>query len=255
MQRLRTAIGTRWIRALAAVVAVGIVVAAVALASGGSGSSRAHARSSAGSADDAPLKPHPTAVDVLAPGEAAPGQASGGGSSSAVAPTDAEVRRELKEQQKALGLAGAGGFVFPFQPASVAVPPGQWSLDQGVDVATRGGACGKNATLVAVAPGKIVKEGIPGFGPAAPVLRVERGPLSGRFIYYGHSLPALVPVGTTVSAGDPIAEVGCGQVGISTGPHLEIGISTHGGGTCCPGFGVTAPAMRDLLRQAYRKRR
>ena len=136
-------------------------------------------------------------------------------------------------------VSSGGGFTFPM-PKGAASPPGTWSLDDGVDISAPG-----NTPLLAVGSGTIVLHGIGGFGPSAPVLHLDSGP----YVYYGHAGPGnWVPIGTHVSAGQVISEVGAGIVGISTGPHLELGFCDSSGNPLGPG---SAPRMMSLLQGSY----
>ena len=123
--------------------------------------------------------------------------------------------------------------------------PGQYLrgglVDQGVDYAAPGGT-----PECAMGDGTIIGEGGPGlggYGPWAPILKITDGPLAGRSVYYGHAGPDLVPVGAHVTNGQQITIVGYGIVGISTGPHLEIGFYP-------PGSMGAGQAMLDYINGA-----
>jgi murein DD-endopeptidase MepM/ murein hydrolase activator NlpD len=148
---------------------------------------------------------------------------------------------------------GPRGWVFALYPLARVAAAGRWSLDQGVDVGGNANQCGARLTELAVASGTIVREGLDGFGSSSPVLKVDSGPNAGSFIYYGHASPALVPIGTHVSAGQPIAQVGCGAVGISSAPHLEIGIlpPTARDSQDLPSVGETSHETLANLKSAY----
>lgn len=152
--------------------------------------------------------------------------AGGGSSGSSTSPSPGQISTH-------------GGFTFPMPPGDVS-PPSTWTLDQGVDISAPA-----HTPELAVGSGTIVLHGIGGFGPWAPVLHLD----SGGYVYYGHAGPGNeLPIGTHVSAGQVIAEVGAGIVGLSSGPHLEIGFCDASGD---PLGDQTAPQMMSLLQASY----
>jgi murein DD-endopeptidase MepM/ murein hydrolase activator NlpD len=141
------------------------------------------------------------------------------------------------------GTSSNGGFTFPMPKGSVS-PPSTWSLDDGVDMSAPGGT-----PEFAVCSGTVVLHGIGGFGPSAPVLHCDSSLSGFDYVYYGHAGPGnWVPIGTHLSAGQVISEVGSGIVGISTGPHLEIGFADASGS---PIGSQTASAMMALLQASF----
>ncbi len=191
------------------------------------------------------VSPTPTAVPVPPPTAPSPGGTTPAGGTPATAPAAVFSGSPYP--------IGPGGWVFPLYPLARVGAMSSWSLDEGVDLGGNANQCGPRLTELAVASGTIVREGLEGFGSFAPVLHVDSGPDAGRYIYYGHAAPALVAVGAHVSAGQPIAQVGCGAVGISSAPHLEIGMMPVEASSSedLPGIGETSHETLANLKSAY----
>ena len=171
-------------------------------------------------------------VAALQRAAAAAAGGGGGGPGSASSPPTAPVTP-----------SSAGGFTFPMPKGDVS-PPSTWSPDDGVDISAPGGT-----PEFAVCSGTVVLHGIGGFGPSAPVLHCDSSLDGYDYVYYGHAGPGnWTPVGTHVTQGQVISEVGYGIVGISTGPHLEIGFADSSGSPIGPS---SAGTMMSLLRAAY----
>ncbi len=165
---------------------------------------------------------------------------------------DARTRRALLSSKgNPMSLAASSGWAFPMTPRRRVLPSSTWSPDQGVDIPTLNEACDRKVTVLSVESGTVVQIGISGFGRWAPVVKLDQGPFAGRYVYYGHTKPNLVRKGDHVSRGQPIARIGCGSVGISSAPHLEIGISAPGGPPCCPSGGETAPVVSKIMRTLW----
>lgn len=159
----------------------------------------------------------------------ASGSSSSSGASSAAPPAGA--------------APSTGGFAFPLPKGSVS-GPGSWSPDDGVDMSAPG-----DTPEYAVCSGTIVLHGIGGFGPWAPVIHCDSSLGGYSYVYYGHAGPLYqLAVGTHVSAGQVMSSVGPGIVGISTGPHIEIGFCDGSGTPIGPG---SAGTMMSLLQSAW----
>ena len=82
-------------------------------------------------------------------------------------------------------------------------------------------------------------------GAGAALRQPDRGY---SYVYYGHAGPAdQLAVGTHVGAGQVMSSIGPGIVGISTGPHLEIGFADSSGTPNSGGAGT----MMSLLHSSY----
>ncbi len=199
-----------------------------------------------------PAAPAPAPVPVSAPGvePASPAGGQAGASGGALASTLVESGDLSPSSPYPLSNSG---WVFPLYPLASVASRSWWSLDQGVDLGGSADQCGQHLQELAVASGTVVHEGLAGFGKWAPVLLLESGPDAGRYVYYGHARPDLVAVGTHVSAGEPIADVGCGSVGISSAPHLEIGMLPAGASNPedLPAVGQTSGETDWHLLSAY----
>jgi murein DD-endopeptidase MepM/ murein hydrolase activator NlpD len=160
-------------------------------------------------------------------------------------PTATSIKHAHNPPAQPSPPSSSNQFLLPFAKSQCPAPS-SWSVDQGVDI-----PASANTPEHAVLSGTVVGHGISGFGPWCPILKLDTPVQGNEAVYYGHAGPSgLAAIGTHLNAGDQIASVGPGIVGISTGPHLEIGFCSAAGQPG-PNGGPQAQLMHSLLTTAF----
>lgn len=193
-----------------------LLVVLVALVAAGAGGSRQPSRATAGTAGPgsepfAPLKSHPRVGIAAAPGDIPPSAQFTYGSAPEAQnfqpPSDAEVKRELKQLQVAK-LGGNGGYVNPFSQIAGLTPE---RIDMGVDYAGTG-------PVLALGSGTVFNTAGPGWpGGGFIGITLDTGPFAGLSYFVAEDVRAAVKVGDHVLAGQEIGVMFHGPAGIETG--------------------------------------
>ena len=105
-----------------------------------------------------------------------------------------------------------------------------------------------------MASGTIVDEGLSGFGRSGSGAARKAARTPAATSYDGHASPDLVPVGAHASAGQPIADVGCGIRGHSSAPGFQLGMLATGGDQPLlemPSVGETSHESLPNLKTSY----
>jgi hypothetical protein len=203
-------------RVLAAIAAAIVLPVVLVIVGGSGGSSSRHATSARPSGTPGaealpPLKPHPRVVIAAAPGDIPPGAqftyAAGPESQNFQPPSDAEVKRELKQLHLA-NAGGSGAYVDPFSQIAGLTPE---RIDMGVDYAGTG-------PVLALGSGTVFNTAGAGWpGGAFVGITLDTGPYRGLAYFVAEDVKPTVRVGQRVQAGQEIAVMYHGAAGIETG--------------------------------------
>jgi len=153
-----------------------------------------------------------------------------GGDQSCPRATSAEA---FEQGATYVGVAAAPAGSSRSTPLALALAPGTWSERPGRRHRDDARCLRRRALESPSRPGPIVPRGDPGFGPSAPVERVDSGPYAGWFVYYGTQRPRSSP---SHARGSPASRSPRSAAARSASPraHLEIGLTPPDAAACCP---------------------
>jgi murein DD-endopeptidase MepM/ murein hydrolase activator NlpD len=157
------------------------------------------------------MKPHPQVVIAAAPGDIPPGAhlayADGPEAANFHPPSDAEVKRELRQLQVST-FGGNGNYVDPFSQISGLTPE---RIDMGVDYQGAG-------PVLALGSGTVFNTKGSGWpGGTFVGITLDSGPFAGFSYFVAEDVKPTVRVGQRVQAGQEIAMMYRGPSGIETG--------------------------------------